>query len=135
MRRYAQALALLATLAFIASACASSKATGLPPGPTEEPTTAACGTIQMTDSLHFEPAECSVKVGATVTWENGGILHTATSEPDSPIKFDSGNVQPGGEFKFTFEKAGVVPYYCKAHTSPGLRTPGTMIGTITVEAA
>ena len=136
MRRFAQALALLAALTFVATACASSKATGLPAGPTEEPTTAECGIIEMTDSpLAFVPEECSVKVGATVTWENASLLHTVTAEPDSPIQFDSGNIEGGGEFTFTFEEAGVVPYYCKAHTSPGLRRPGTMIGTITVEAA
>jgi plastocyanin len=136
MRRIAPVLALLGALAILTSACASSKATGLPAGPTEAPTTAACpAEIEMTDTLRFEPQTCSLKVGTTVTWTNGSIQHTVTSEPDSPVEFDSGTVAGGGEYSFTFETAAVVPYYCKLHTGPGLRTPNTMIGTITVEAA
>ena len=135
MRRLAHALALLGVLAMLTSACASSKATGLPDGPTESPTTAACdGTIDMTDALKFEPENCTVKVGATVTWTTvGSAPHTATAEPTAPIKFDSDTVASGAEFTFTFEQAGTVPYYCKLHTAAGVRTG--MIGTIVVEAA
>ena len=136
MRRIAPALALLGALAILASACASGKATGLPTEPTEAPTTAACPpAIEMTDTLLYEPKTCSVKVGTTVTWTNGGIIHTVTSEPDSPVKFDSENIAPGAEYSFKFETAAVVPYYCKVHTAAGARLPTAMIGTITVEAA
>ena len=136
MRRITPALALLGALAILTSACASNKATGLPAGPTEAPTTAACdGTIDMTDLLKFEPQDCTIKVGTTVTWVNGSIVHTATSEPDAPIKFDSGVVAAGGEFTFTFEQVATVPYYCAAHTAPRVRNPDAMIGTIIVEAA
>jgi plastocyanin len=136
MRRIAPALALLGALAILATACASGKATGLPSGPTESPTTEVCdGTIDMTDLLKFEPQECTIKVGTTVTWVNGNIIHTATSEPDAPVKFDSGSVAAGGEFKFTFDQVATVPYYCAAHTAPGVRNPAAMIGTIVVEAA
>lgn len=135
MRRFAQVLGLVATLALVATSCASSKATGLPAGPTEEPTTAACdGTIDMNDALQFVPKDCTVKLGTTVTWTTvGSVQHTATSEPDAPIKFDSGNVLSGQEYEFTFAQAGTIPYYCKVHTSPGTRSG--MVGTIIVEAA
>ncbi len=137
MRRLAQVLGILAGLALVATSCASSKATGLPAGPTEKPTTAVCdGTIDMNDALQFGPKDCTIKVGTTVTWTTvGSAEHTATSEPDAPVEFDSGIVPSGQEYEFTFDQVGTVPYYCKVHTSPGTRNPRTMIGTITVEAA
>ncbi len=135
MRRIAPALALFGALAILTSACASSKATGLPTGPSEEPTTAACdGTIDMTDALQFEPEKCAIKVGTTVTWTTAGsVPHTATAEPDAPVKFDSASVAAGASFEFTFEQAGTVPYYCALHTAAGTRTG--MVGEIVVEAA
>ena len=135
MRRIAHALALIGALAILTTACASNKGTGLPSGPTEEPTTAACdGTIDMTDALKFEPESCTVKVGTEVTWTTvGAAPHTATSEPTAPIKFDSQQVDGGKSFSFTFEAVGEVPYYCKLHAAPGARAG--MVGTITVEAA
>lgn len=135
MRRIAPALALLGALAILASACASGKATGLPSGPTQSPTTEACdGTIDMTDALAFEPKDCTVTVGTTVTWTTvGSAPHTATAEPDAPVKFDSESVASNASFEFTFEAAGTVEYYCKLHTAAGTRTG--MVGTIVVEAA
>ncbi|MGH2785776.1 MAG: cupredoxin domain-containing protein [Actinomycetota bacterium] len=135
MRRIAHALALVGALATLTTACASNKATGLPTGPSEEPTTAACdATIDMTDALKFVPESCTVKVGTEVTWTTAGAApHTATSEPDAPIKFDSLQVDGGKSFSFKFETAGTIPYYCKLHASPGTRSG--MVGTITVEAA
>ena len=137
MRRIAPALALLGALAILASACASNKATGLPTEPTEAPTTAACpAEIEMTEAtLKFVPETCTTTVGTTLTWTNGSVAHTVTSEPESPVKFDSGTIEGGGEYSFTFETAGTIPYYCKLHTSASLRDPRAMIGTITVEAA
>jgi plastocyanin len=68
MRRIAHALALVATLALLASACASDKDTGLPAGPTEAPSAAVCtGEIEMNDELKFVPENCTIKVGTTVT--------------------------------------------------------------------
>lgn len=133
MRRFSYVVGVLA-LALVASSCASSKATGLPAGPTEEATTEACdGTIDMTAGLKFEPEECTITAGTEVTWTIVGSLpHTVTSEPDAPVTFDSGNLTVG-DFSFTFEEAGTVPYYCKLHASPGTRSG--MVGTIIVEAA
>ena len=130
MRRFAHALAVVATLTLLASACASDKDTGLPVGPTEGSSAPVCtGEVDMNDQLKFDPASCTVKVGATVTWKTvGEAPHTATSGPESPVKFDSGIVEQNGEFKFTFETAGEVPYVCTLHAGAG------MVGTITVEA-
>lgn len=72
--------------------------------------------ISILDSS-FDPAELSIPVGTTVRWVNDGQLpHTATADDDS---FDSGTLQTGESFEFTFDTAGEYPYYCLLHGGPG----------------
>ena len=76
----------------------------------------------------FRPANLTIKAGETVTWINDDEHpHTVTSgpwgRPDG--RFDTGIMQPGERFKFTFAEPGVYPYYCAIH--PGME------GTITVK--
>lgn len=133
MPRPIRMLAVLAALALTLAGCASGKDTGLPAGPTEEPESKQCGTIDMNDALKFVPEECTATVGQTVVWKNiGSLPHTVRSEED---RFNSGLGTPitgGQEFRFTFRAAGAYPYFCELHASKGARTG--MIGTIVVEA-
>ncbi len=72
----------------------------------------------------FDPVSFTVKAGTTVTWVNkDGAAHTVTSS-DSKL-FDSGNVDAGGTYKFTFTQPGTYQYYCTLH--PWMK--GTMIVT------
>ena len=88
-------------------------------------TSAAVGgeeTVEIAD-LAFAPDELTVAVGSEVTWVNNDtVAHTATSDDDV---FDSGNLDEGQEFSFTFDEAGTFPYFCQVHP--------TMRGTIIVE--
>jgi plastocyanin len=78
-------------------------------------------TVGMTPSS-FTPAQLTIKVGETVTWNNtNSMLHTVTSDDGL---FDA-NVQPGASFAYTFDTAGTYAYVCTLH-------PG-MAGTIVVE--
>jgi len=137
MHRFPHALALAGVFALALAACGSSKDTGLPAGPTTPPAGSVCsGTVDMTDALRFAPEKCTIKVNATVVWKNvGGVPHTVTAE--DPKGFNSGDVSHpiagGGQFKFTFSKAGEYPYFCAVHTTRGARTG--MVGTIVVQAA
>jgi plastocyanin len=71
----------------------------------------------------FGPAELTVPVGTTVTWTNqDSAPHTATGDDGS---FDSGRLDQGQSFSFTFEAAGSFPYHCDFHPN--------MVATITVE--
>lgn len=72
----------------------------------------------------FAPAEVSVPVGATVVWVNQeeAMPHTATSDDGL---WDSGTLDPGERFSFTFEEPGTYTYFCRIHPS--------MKGTIVVE--
>ena len=68
-----------------------------------------------------------VTVGTTVTWVyNAGLPHTVTSDENL---FNSGTMAEGETFSFTFEEAGVFPYFCRFHGSPG---GGGMSGIINV---
>ncbi len=135
MRRSIHTLAAVAALALTLAACASGKATGLPAGPTTAPPGKTCsGEVDMVN-LTFDPKECTVPVGTTVTWINkvGGLPHTVTAVDEK--LFDSGaanTIDANEEFKFTFKKAGEFPYYCRLHSTD--KTTG-MVGTIKVEAS
>jgi plastocyanin len=133
MPRPIRMLAVFAALALTLAGCASGKGTGLTSGPTEEPESKVCSTIDMNDALKFVPEECTAAVGQTVVWKNiGSLPHTVTSEE---TKFDSTLAKPinaGQEYSFTFKTAGSYPYYCALHATKGARSG--MIGTITVEA-
>ncbi len=65
----------------------------------------------------FDSKEVEVSVGTTVVWTNtGSIAHTVTADDGS---FDSGNMDSGDTFEYTFEEAGTYPYYCKYHGDKG----------------
>jgi plastocyanin len=76
----------------------------------------------------FNPKQITVKAGTTVVWTNKDTMaHTVTADNNS---FDSGNLNPGDTFKFTFTKAGTFPYHCKYHGGPnGQGMSGTIIVT------
>lgn len=88
------------------------------PSPTTPPSV-----VNMKD-FAFSPSSITVPVGATVRWKNGdSVAHTVTSTTKA---FDSGNVDSGHSFSFTFTKAGSYSYVCAYH-------PG-MTGMVVVEA-
>jgi plastocyanin len=53
---------------------------------------------------------------------DANVPHTATSDDEV---FDSGTLNEGDEFSFTFDEAGTFSYFCQVHP--------TMQGTIVVE--
>lgn len=70
----------------------------------------------------YDPLEITVPVGTTVTWTNEDqVFHTVTSGTSSGTSgdpdgiFDSGNIDPGETFSYTFEEAGEFPYFCTPH--------------------
>lgn len=72
----------------------------------------------------FGPSTLAISVGETVTWANNddGIAHTTTSDDDV---WQSGALNPGDTFEFTFNEPGIFTYFCSIHPS--------MTATITVE--
>lgn len=81
----------------------------------------AAATVKQTDTLKFEPASVTAKVGDVVQWTNGSsVVHNVT--------FDNGPASPtmnsGDTFELKFTKAGSYHYVCTFH--PGME------GTVTV---
>lgn len=77
----------------------------------------------------FTPGSKTISKGTKLTWINkDSFAHTVTSgSPGSPDgTFDSGNLNAGTSFSYTFSSAGIFKYYCKIHGS-------IMVGTITVQ--
>lgn len=79
----------------------------------------------------YSPLQLTIPVGTTVRWTNEDtISHTVTSgTSDGTVgsadgRFDSGFVNPGETFTFTFTEAGEYPYFCSPHP--------WMKGTVTV---
>ncbi len=89
------------------------KATHTPPAP---------DTISITKK-EFVPGSMTVKVGTTVTWTNSSsAAQTVTS--DTANLFDSGSLEAGAKYTYTFTQAGTFPYH-------STNTP-TLTGTIIV---
>lgn len=88
------------------------------------PTRAAERSIAVTDGA-FGPAMLTIAVGDTVTWTNtDDSPHTVTAEGGA---FDSGNLNEGSSFSFTFTEPGTNTYVCSYHDE--------MRATIVVEPA
>jgi plastocyanin len=101
-------------------------------------------TIEMTNELRFSPDNITITKGQTVTWVNSSDMpHTATGDPaQNPVAdqfpdyatlpagaeaWDSGILQPGESFSYTFDVEGTYNYFCLPHVLAG------MTGTITVQ--
>jgi plastocyanin len=89
------------------------------------------GAIEVTiDNETFTPQNITIAVGQTVRWTNQeeDDDHTVTAGPaeaPTPDEFDSGIMQSGDTFEFTFDEAGTFDYHCEVHSE--------MSGTVTVE--
>lgn len=81
----------------------------------------------------FGPVEIAVPAGTTVAWENRGAApHTVTSS-DGSGALDSGTLQPGATYAFTFEKPGRYEYRCLPHSAKdGSGAYAGMVGTVVV---
>jgi plastocyanin len=66
-------------------------------------------------SVGYSPANITVVSGTKVIWTNNdSIAHTVTSNNSV---FDSGTIQPGGTFSYTFNSVGTFNYHCTIHPS------------------
>jgi plastocyanin len=76
----------------------------------------------------FEPNEITVQPGTTVVWTNEDTFaHTVTSGAGEIADgmFDSGTLESGQTYEYTFDEPGIYEYFCSLH-------PG-MVGTVVVQ--
>jgi plastocyanin len=94
------------------------------PPATEAPGDAAAGAAEIVISDFAFSADITVPVGTTVVVRNDDSAgHTWTADDGA---FDSGFIDGGGTFEFTFTEAGTFAFHCEVHPA--------MTGTITVTA-
>ena len=107
----------VASLTLLLGACSKDKSTD------NSGTAANTITVSMKGSA-FSPSNLQVGITTTVTWLNDdNMVHTVTSDKPG---FDSGDIQPGGRFSFTFNSVGTYDYHCVHHPN--------MTGTVLVMA-
>lgn len=86
--------------------------------------------VSTNQSLSFQPRSITIVIGVnnTVMWTNNDAApHTVTavSVPSGAAKFNSGNMNPGATFTYTFNVPGTYTYDCAYHY--------WMTGTVIVE--
>ncbi len=82
----------------------------------------------------YVPNPVKIKVGDTIKWVNKGeTVHTATTDPSTAPDpgwasvpagaetFDSGYVNGGEDFSYTFKVPGVYHYFCTPHVKEGMK--------------
>jgi amicyanin len=73
----------------------------------------AAGLSASIANFQFEPSSVTIMTGETVTWTNkDAVAHTVTA---TGKKFDSGKMQAGKSFSFTFNTPGTYLYTCTLH--------------------
>jgi plastocyanin len=102
----------------------STKSTEQPAAPSSSGGTSAGGANVTMKDIKFNPGNVTVDKGGTVTWTNDdSVGHDVTG--DGFKSGSAGDIQGGGTYKHTFNKAGKFSYVCTVH--PGMK------GTITVK--
>jgi plastocyanin len=67
-------------------------------------------------NMSFNPDPVAIGIGDTVEWIWDEDNHSTTADNGS---WDSGVLNAGATFRYTFPTAGSFPYYCSVHGGPG----------------
>ena len=117
------ALAIILAVGVLAASCGGgggSTTTAVGPSTTAStPGTTAgggAGGAQVTlENIQINPASVTIKVGESVTWTNkDSAPHHLVGDKG---EFDSGNMDTGATYTFTFKTAGTIAYHCSIHPS------------------
>lgn len=91
--------------------------------------------VKMFDTpAKYVPDPIKIKVGDTIKWVNTGeTVHTATTDPTSAPDpswasvpagaetWDSGFMNSGDEWSYTFKVPGTYKYFCTTHVKEGMK--------------
>jgi len=67
------------------------------------------------EGFAFNPGTIEIKAGTTVTWTNNDSApHTVTADDGS---FQSGKMDQGATFSYTFTEPGTYTYHCEYHAN------------------
>ncbi|VVB96372.1 Cupredoxin-like domain protein [uncultured archaeon] len=113
----------LLVMAILISGCVSTPTTTPTATMTATPTAVMTTTPATTGStasvdiknFMFTPGTLNITSGTTVTWTNDDtVAHTVTSVTGV---FDSGSINPGATYSYTFNQTGSFEYGCTIHPS------------------
>ncbi|MEE8331286.1 MAG: plastocyanin/azurin family copper-binding protein [Acidimicrobiia bacterium] len=79
-------------------------------GPLAVAGAASAAAVGVTIDDALTPKDLAVGVGTTVTWTNGDTERHRMRSRSGPVEFDSGNLDPGDKFQFTFSVEGTYSY-------------------------
>jgi len=96
---------------------------------------APAATVKMSDTPpRFLPEKVTIKAGQTVEWINtAASLHSVDADPSMVSNpkdvmlpagakpFDSGFMQPGAKYQYTFTTPGDYKYTCVPHEADGMK--------------
>jgi plastocyanin len=92
-------------------------------GETGTPEAATGETAVMIENFAFDPDPLEITAGTTVTWTNmDSTAHTVSQDGGG---FESGKLDQGATFSYTFDTPGTYKYFCQYHAN--------MKGTIVVK--
>jgi plastocyanin len=90
-------------------------------------------TVDMVQSLRFQPESVTIEAGQTVLWKNvSTVIHTVTCDPSvagnardcalpqGAKAFNSGSVEPGKTYSHKFTTPGDYRYFCIPHEMMGM---------------
>jgi plastocyanin len=118
------ALAAVLSLGLLSAATGSTAASQQAAGAAQAPAADAAAMkaaatpdyqVDITGYKFGDGKQLVVEVGQTVRWTNhDSAPHTVTTTK-APVAFDSGTLQKGDSWSYTFTKAGTYEYYCAVH--------------------
>ncbi|MBI5044830.1 MAG: hypothetical protein HZC02_02800 [Candidatus Levybacteria bacterium] len=90
--------------------------------------------VRMTNDMTFDPHTLTIRPGDTVTWKNVSkeLVHSVTTDankvrnpnlvllPVGAEAWDSGLLQPGESWSYTFQIPGTYHYVCVPHELVGM---------------
>ena len=79
-------------------------------GPIVVAAAASAAEVGVTIDDALTPRDLTVGVGTTVTWTNADTERHRMRSRSGPVEFDSGNLDPGDTFQFTFAVEGTYSY-------------------------
>jgi plastocyanin len=92
-------------------------------------TSAAVGTAIVTVDGGLAPQHLTVQVGTTVTWQLRDADKHRIRSTSGPVQFDSGGLDPGGSYSFTFSTLGATAY-----RDDEFKNVSQFVGSVTVVA-
>ena len=83
--------------------------------PTSSNETGIAKTKVLIENSTFVPSNLTISQNTVVTWTNNDLVAHHIISNEDPVAFESGILEQGSDFNFTFTETGTYPYRCEIH--------------------